>query len=103
MGDRNQFKYYNIYEINYTCIDVSETVIEKCKSIYFNDNKKKFINDENIDNIRADLVLSCDVIYYLIEDNIYLKYMKNLFQMSNKYVIIYSRDNELSKTVHVKF
>ena len=103
MGDGNQLKYFNINNIDYTGIDVSLTVIDNCKKIYNNDDKKKFIHDEQIENIEANLVISCDVIYHLIEDNIYFEYMKNLFNMSNKYVIIYSRDEELDPTIHVKF
>ena len=36
--------------------------------------QKRFIHADNIDNeLKAELVLSCDVIYHLIEDDPYIK------------------------------
>lgn len=46
--------------------------------------------------IKGDLALSLDVIYHLIEDEIFEKYMKDVFRASTKYVIIYSTDFEKS-------
>jgi SAM-dependent methyltransferase len=41
-----------------------------------------------------DLALSLDVIYHLIEDDVFDGYMKRLFSASDKYVIIYSYNFE---------
>jgi hypothetical protein len=41
-----------------------------------------------------DLTISMDVILHLIEENIYQQYMKDLFRLSNKYVIIYSTNKD---------
>lgn len=91
VGDGNQLKLINTNNKLYKGIDVSSFIILKCKEIFKNDNTKSFIHIDNVDdNLRSELVLSCDVIYHLIEDNIYKKYMKKLFSMSKKYVIIYS-------------
>jgi hypothetical protein len=49
---------------------------------------------DNYSLFRADLVLSLDVIYHLIEDHIFETYMKHLFSASRKYVIIYSSDTD---------
>ena len=35
-----------------------------------------------------------DVIFHLIEDDVYANYMEDLFKVSNKYVIIYSSNHE---------
>ena len=43
---------------------------------------------------KFDLSLSLDVIYHLVDDNIYEKYMKDLFNSTNKFVIIYSSNHE---------
>jgi len=49
------------------------------------------------------LVLSLDVIFHLIEDNVYYQYMNNLFNASFKYVTIYSSNYELqTEAVHVR-
>lgn len=104
MGDGNQLKFVNTINKKYTGIDISENIILKCKKEFKDDKTKKFIHADNInDELKAELVLSCDVIYHLIEDDIYDKYMKNLFSMSNKYVIIYSKDEDINHAVHVKF
>lgn len=104
VGDGNLLKLINTEKIIYTGIDVSEFIINKCKEIFKNDNTKKFIHTNNINkDLKADLVLSCDVIYHLIEDNVYKEYMNNLFSMSNKYVIIYAKDEDINHAVHVRF
>lgn len=59
--------------------------------------------------LKADLTLSLDVIYHLVEDSIYETYMKRLFSTSRKYVCIYAPDDEnynnttvLAPHVHVR-
>ena len=88
----------------YTGIDVSEFIISKIKEKFKDDKTKKFIHSNNINNeLKADLVLSCDVIYQLIEESVYKEYMENLFLMSKKYVIIYAKDEDIYHASHVKF
>lgn len=104
VGDGNQLKLFNTENIIYTGIDVSEFIISKCKEEFKDDTTKKFIHVDNIDNeLKGELVLSCDVIYHLIEDEVYNEYMKKLFEMSKQYVIIYARNEDINHTEHVKF
>lgn len=104
VGDGNQLKLLNTNTIKYTGIDVSDVIVNKCKEMFNEDKDKTFINVNDIDTtLKADLVLSCDVIYHLIEDNVYLEYMNKLFSMSNKYVIIYSKNENINHAQHVKF
>ena len=104
VGDGNQLKLINTENLIYTGIDVSKFIISKCKEEFKGDKTKKFIHVDNIDNeLKADLVLSCDVIYHLIEDSVYKKYMENLFTFSKKYVIIYSKNEDVNHAIHVKF
>jgi len=103
VGDGNQLKLINTQNKTYIGIDVSPTIIDKCKKMFANDNTKKFILDTEINGDKANLTLSCDVIYHLIEDDVYENYMKNLFEMSNKYVIIYAKDEDINHAQHVKF
>ena len=49
---------------------------------------------EEYSNETAELTLSLDVIFHLIEDNVYAAYMNRLFDSSEKYVAIYSSDTE---------
>jgi 2-polyprenyl-3-methyl-5-hydroxy-6-metoxy-1,4-benzoquinol methylase len=104
VGDGNQLKLLNTKNLTYTGIDVSEFIISKCKKDFKDDKTKNFFHADKIDSgLKAELVLSCDVIYHLIEENVYKKYMDNLFSMSKKYVIIYAKDEDINHTVHVKF
>lgn len=103
VGDGNQLKLIDTSNIKYTGIDVSPTIINKCKELFKDDTSKIFILDNNINNINADVVISCDVIYHLVEDYVYEKYMENLFNMSSRYVIIYARDEDFRLAEHVKF
>ena len=104
VGDGNQLKLINTKNKIYTGIDVSETVISKCKNIFLEDKTKSFIHVDNINsNLKSDLVLSCDVLFHLIEDEIYEEYMKKLFNMSKKYVIIFAKNEDINHTQHVKF
>jgi SAM-dependent methyltransferase len=103
VGDGNQLSLINTIDKNYIGIDVSPTVINKCKQMFADNKTKQFILDDEINEIKSELVLSCDVIYHLIEDHIYEKYMKNLFNISTKYIIIYSKDEDFRLAEHVKF
>ena len=103
VGDGNQLKLFNTENLIYTGIDVSEFIISKCKEEFKDDKTKKFIHVDNIDNeLKGELVLSCDVIYHLIEEHVYKEYMENLFLMSKKYVIIYAPNINYDEAVHVK-
>lgn len=104
VGDGNQVKLINTEKLIYTGIDVSEFIISKCKEEFKDDKTKTFIHADNIDNeLKAELVLSCDVIYHLIEEHVYKEYMENLFSMSKKYVIIYAKNEDINHAIHVKF
>lgn len=104
VGDGNQLKYIDTSNLKYIGIDISEFIISKCKILFRHDPSKTFLLDLDVDKkTKSDLVISCDVLYHLIEDSIYNKYMKNLFSMSKKYVLIYARDEDLNLAKHVKF
>ena len=84
----------------YVGLDVSQTAIDICREKFKHDNNKIFkIYDPSEDSStlakdKSDLAISLDVIYHLIEDNIFHKYMLDLFSSTTKYVIIYSSDTD---------
>jgi|SRR3989344_2945779 len=105
-GDSNQLSLFD-FPI-YIGLDVSKTAIKLCKE-RFKDNKRTsfFLYDpecfeDNHSIFKAELALSLDVIYHLIEDNIFELYMKHLFSSSDKFVIIYSDDTNTKQTYHEK-
>ena len=87
-GDGNQLKYFQFPK--YIGFDISDYIIEKCREIFRNDSTKIFLNLAQLEGYHADLVISLDVIYHLIEDDIFENYMISLFNCSDKFVIIYS-------------
>lgn len=91
-GDGNQLDYFDFKK--YTGFDVSETVVKNCQQKFANKPEYQFNLMKNITNQKADMVMSLDVIYHLIEDEVYHNYMQHLFAMSNKYVAIYAYDSE---------
>lgn len=96
-GDGNQIGLFKFE--NYTGVDVSEQVINRCKLLY---PHYEFYTPANIISQQADLTLSLDVIYHLIEDEVFNNYMSNLFSYSSKYVLIYSSNIEKITAAHVK-
>lgn len=87
-GDGNQLKYFKFP--SYIGFDVSTLIIEKCKSEFKQDKTKQFFHIDYLSNYKADLALSLDVIYHLIEEKVYFNYMNQLFDLSHLFVIIYS-------------
>tara|TARA_B100000575_G_scaffold280509_1_gene270111 strand:+ start:24760 stop:25443 length:684 start_codon:yes stop_codon:yes gene_type:complete len=99
-GDGNQLKLSNYKK--YIGIDVSKTAILNCRTIFKKDSSKTFYLDSEFIGTKAELSLSLDVIYHLIEDDIFEKYMKDLFKYSTKYVLIYSSNFKSEQNWHVK-
>lgn len=108
-GDGNQLKLAEYPK--YIGLDVSKTAIEKCVRIFKNDASKSFflydpecfMDTGNI--FKCDLALSLDVIFHLVEDDLFEKHMRHLFLSTDKFVIIYSSNtkvNSLSKGIHVR-
>lgn len=102
-GDGNQLRLSNYPE--YIGFDVSITSILMCKKLFSDDSSKSFFLSSDNPSTFADLVLSLDVIYHLVEDDVYHCYMQQLFSSSTRYVIIYSSNtiiNDKSQSIHVR-
>lgn len=91
-GDGNQLK--SAQYPNYYGLDISEEAIEICRNTFKDDPAKRFDTMEMLKDQVAELSLSLDVIYHLVEDQVFESYMASLFKASNAYVIIYSSDTE---------
>jgi hypothetical protein len=87
-GDGNQLK-MSEYPA-YTGVDVSPVAVQMAQQTFQQDNSKKFLTTEEYQGESAELALSLDVIYHLVEDSVFKAYMERLFQASTKYVVIYS-------------
>jgi len=91
-GDGNQLSLAKYP--TYLGFDVSSTAILKCKELFRSDERKSFRLMSEYNGEKADLTLSLDVIYHLVEDNVFEHYMRILFEASNRYVIIYSSNTD---------
>ena len=90
-GDGNQLSLAKYKK--YLGFDVSATAVNLCREKFKNDTTKNFVwsGEKGFKNtVKGDLSLSLDVIYHLIEDEVFNSYMKQLFDSSKKFVIIYS-------------
>jgi hypothetical protein len=103
-GDGNQLSLAKYPR--YTGLDVSPTVIKKCIAKFKSDDNKSFFVYDSLafqDNqgiYNAELCLSLDVLYHLIEDDIFNNYMNHLFAAAGKYVIIYSSNFQKAQKQH---
>ncbi len=106
-GDGNQLSLADYPQ--YIGLDVSRTAVSICQQRFAADNSKSFFLYDPFaftDHRRvfsAELVLSLDVIYHLVEDDVFATYMTHLFNAADRFVIVYSSDREDSTiTPHVR-
>ena len=85
---------------HYIGIDVAETAIALCRARFADDNDKKFLTSADYDGTQADISLSLDVVYHLLEDDVFHAYMRTLFGAAKRFVIIYSSDDETLNAVN---
>ena len=84
----------------YVGLDVSPTAIGLCKAMFAEDSAKSFFLYDGscfVDRagiFSADLAISLDVIYHLVEDATFETYMGHLFAASDRFVVVYSTDSE---------
>lgn len=80
----------------YVGLDVSSDAIKLCIARFAGDSTKSFMAyDPNamFDGagiLRQDVSLSLDVIFHLVEDQMFETYMRLLFRSAERYVVIYS-------------
>jgi len=82
----------------YVGVDVSKTVVESTTKKFGSDKSKSFIDLETYINIgdyfQADLGMSLDVLYHLVEWDIFREYLDRLFNSANSHVLIYACDED---------
>jgi len=83
----------------YVGLDVSRKAVEVCRERFASDPSKSFSlyepdSFDQPDELSADLALSLDVVYHLVEDDVFEKHMRHLFGAARRYVIVYSSNRE---------
>lgn len=79
---------------SYLGLDVSEQSLSLCRARFANDSSKSFALYRPDIAARAELSLSIEVIFHLVENDVFEAYMKDLFQAAERFVVICSTDNE---------
>lgn len=92
VGDGSQLSALAVRE--YTGFDVSNTVLDKVRQLFASDGGKTFLHTSEYAGHTGELGLSLDVIYHLVEDEVFHEYMARLFDASTRYVIMYSSNEE---------
>lgn len=84
----------------YVGMDVSATAVECCRKLFAGDESKEFhhyvASEFDCDDLRfqAELALSLDVIYHLVEDDAFEAHLRHLFCSAKRHVVIYSSNCE---------
>ncbi len=102
-GDGNQLKLAEYP--SYIGFDVSLNIITRCREIFFSDNTKVFRLMNEYKGEKAQLTLSLDVIFHLVENDVFDGYMQRLFDSAEEFVIIYSSNtnkNDEGQAAHVR-
>lgn len=93
----------------YIGLDVSRQAIQRCRGRFTADPTKSFFVYDPacfVDNhglFEAELTLSLDVIYHLLNDEVFDLYMRHLFSSSEQFVAIYSSNcQKRSFALHVR-
>lgn len=92
----------------YFGLDISRDAVRRCIYTFAGDDTKGFLCyvpdafDNKCGMLNADLGISLDVVYHLIENGVYEKYLMDLFQVATKWVVIYtSAQAETSVLPHI--
>ena len=76
----------------YLGLDVSASAVSLCRKRFAGDETKEFALIGELAGRVADLTLSLDVIYHLVEDDVFEAHMRTLFAAAERFVIIFSTD-----------
>jgi SAM-dependent methyltransferase len=103
-GDGNQLSLIGYPK--YVGLDVSATSIALCAKKFAKDETKSFFLydpfafQDRSGVFQCDMSLSLDVIFHILEDDIFNLYMAHLFQSSSRFVVIYSSDYDAPRVNH---
>lgn len=92
---------------DYTGLDIAPAAVELCRQRFSADPRKRFlVYDPRTfgpdKGPRAELALSLDVIYHLVEDALFETHMDHLFGLATRYVAIYSSNRDEPGAPHVR-
>lgn len=83
----------------YTGVDVSEKALSLCRTRFAGDASKHFASLDSSAALRAELALSLDVVYHLVEDEVFEAHLRALFAAASRFVIVYSSDSDDNRDI----
>lgn len=96
-GDGNQLLLAQYPQ--YLGLDISPNAIAGCRQRFSADSTKSFALLDDYAGQQAQLGLSLDVIYHLVEDDVFNQYMRRLFASATRYVVIYSSNTDQQRNL----
>jgi hypothetical protein len=86
---------------DYVGVDVSATALARCADRF---PGRRFVTPDKLRTVPpAELTLSLDVIYHLIEDTVFTATMRTLFAWATRFVVIYASNSDaVSSSPHVR-
>jgi hypothetical protein len=80
----------------YTGVDISPAALRMCRSRFSHDASKQFLlySEAEKSGATAELALSLDVIYHLVEDQTFDAYMRALIKSGTRFIGVYSSDRD---------
>lgn len=92
-GDGNQLSLMQYP--TYLGLDIAPTAVRRCRELFADDATKSFslYDKDHPNKVRAELALSLEVVFHLVDDGQYGRYMQDLFTAATRFVVIYSTNH----------
>jgi len=99
-GDASQLGLLEV-PADYVGVDVSPTALALCAARF---PERQFVTPEELRTVPpAELTLSLDVIYHLVEDAVFVTTMRTLFAWATRFVMIYASNRDAAwSSAHVR-
>jgi SAM-dependent methyltransferase len=101
-GDGNQLSLLDMPR--YTGIDVSPSSLARCRARFQDRPAYRFAHETELaDILPHEMAMSIDVIFHLVEDQVFDAYLARLFANATRFVVVYSSNLDLSwSSMHVR-
>lgn len=105
-GDGNQLSLINYP--SYIGLDLSPSAVALCAERFAGDQTKRFLVYDpdtfapSAAGLRADLGISLDVIYHIVPDDLFERYMIHLCDAAMRVLVIYSTNVDRAEEMHVR-
>ena len=80
----------------YTGLDIAPSAVARCRALFSGNGNRTFAVYEpeqfNPADYASDMAISLEVIFHLTEEQVYQLYMRHLFALSRRWVVIFSSD-----------